>query len=226
MVKSRARKYCVVPLDIAPVTYYLSTMTSPCRKPWRPRWPFKEGAILLALCAAVAPAAASVPAPPGPSIDGQAGMVLILFKYEDLFDRPDGGSKSFTHIDLDRNGMLSPEELRLAFGSRWQAMFKRLDRNGDGHVTPDEVHSSQSSSSAQGKASNGIPPGRAGEGQGERQATTPGGGSSEKSRVSKQDVQSRGAGNKSSPGASRGNGANSGKAGEQRREGAGSRARD
>lgn len=215
-----------MPLDIAPVTFYLSTMTSSCRKPWQPKWPFMEGAILVALCAVVAPTAASVPARPGPSIDGKAGVVLTLFKYEDLFGRPDGDSKSFTQIDLDRNGVLSPEELRLAFGSRWQAMLKRLDRNGDGHVTLDEVQSSQSSSSAQGKASKETPPGRAGAGQGERQSTSPGGGSSEKSRVSGQDAQSRGAGNKSGPGASRGNGANSGKAGEQRREGAGSRARD
>ncbi|WP_432256576.1 EF-hand domain-containing protein [Limimaricola sp. AA108-03] len=129
-------------------------------------------------------------------------------------------------MDLDRNGVLSPEELRLAFGSRWQAMLKRLDRNGDGHVTPDEVQSSQSAWSAQGKASQETPPSRAGEGQGERQATAPGGDSSETPRASGQNAQKRGAGNKSGPGASRGNGANPGIAGKLRREGAGSRARD
>jgi len=212
-------------LDIAPAAFYLSTMTSACRKPWLPKWPFKDGAILVALCAAVAPAAASVPTPPGPSFDGNAGVILALFKYEDLFGHPDGGSKSFTQIDLDRNGVLSAEELRLAFGSRWRAMFKRLDRNGDGRVTPDEVQFSQSSPSAQGKASPGIPPGLAGEGQRARRGTAPAGAGSEKSRASGQNGQKRGIGNNSGPDAPRGNGASPAKAGE-RREGAGSRARD
>ncbi|WP_341213737.1 EF-hand domain-containing protein [uncultured Limimaricola sp.] len=153
-------------------------------------------------------------------------MVFAFFKYEDLFGGPDDGSKSFTQIDLDRNGVLSAEELRLAFGSRWQAMLKRLDRDGDGHLTPDEVQLSQSSSSAQGKASKGTPPGRAGEGQEARRGTAPGGGSSEKSQAGGQNAQKRGAGNKLGSDAPRKNGANPGKAGEQRREGAGSRDRD
>lgn len=184
-------------------------MTHLLGKLWPNRWPAKAGIALLTIVSVAAPAGASVPAPLSLSPETNTVLTPVLFKYEDLFGRSEGGSKPFRQIDLNGNGILSPGEMKRAFGSRWQSVLSNLDKNADGQVTLEEVESTGDSRGMQSKGRReqavGSHPGKASGARGNSKSAEPSGSSSGKAGNHGERGRSRGGNGSESRGNSGGN---------------------
>lgn len=127
-------------------------------------YPMSVAGLVLALAACgpsperedvAAPVAAQAPAPePTEQASPEAATAPIAGAGEGFKDRrrrgPDGGDQTlqglearmlagFDRLDIDGDGRLTPEELAAGDGRGGSRMLRRADQDGDGTLTRDEV---------------------------------------------------------------------------------------
>jgi len=100
---------------------------------------------LLAAIGIASAAAVAVAAPEG----GMARLKAADTNGDGLISRAEAQAalprlaKHFDQIDTDRDGQISPEELKAAHQAMKNAMFDRMDANHDGVISRDEFNAFQ-----------------------------------------------------------------------------------